>query len=323
MSPKESFGSAASRRKRVELDKLALDRAKFDFDKIRDARDSRFLARNASALIAASIALAGALVAAAGVLNTRELESQKIIQQENLIQEQIRQSNARARTEMESLQRHDAERQAENELRTKVALRQFIQTFSKELLSEDPRVLSRMKRISRTAFPEQAPELLAMLNNGAQTIASTKSSSAKPPVAGGPPDSPHLEKPSNFPVTLDTVSVTFDTTTEDKDFDTGVSVAVECSGRTVARTYGTWGRWAKGTSFGPIPLTVITQLQRDKYPESCSATIVEAPVGHDEWHFKWQLLFRFSNGEVLKAGPYFGDVDYDRNTVLKQLKEAA
>lgn len=323
MSTKAPFGSTAARHKRVELEKLALDKAKFDFEKIRDARDSRFLARNASAFIAASIALAGALVAAAGVVNTRELERQKIIQQANLSQEQVRQFNAHVRAEKDSLQRHDDERQADKELRAKAAIREFIQTFNKELLSEDPRVLARLKRISHAALAEQGSELFAILDNGAKTVASTKPSIAKPLVTIRPTDTSSSETAPPLPVTLDTVSVTFDTTTEDKDFDTGVSIAVECAGRTVARTYGTWGRWAKGSTFGPIPLTVITQLRRDKYPKSCTATIVEAPVGHDEWHFKWRLLFRFSNGEVLKAGPYLGNVDYDRNTIVQLLQEAA
>jgi hypothetical protein len=121
------------------------------------------------------------------------------------------------------------------------------------------------------------------------------------------------------PPVLSGAKVYFHTTDNDKDHDTHVSVYVICGGNTIASTGGTWGKFNDNSDAGPFGLTVTEALRKDQIIGSCSARLVEAPKGHDEWHFNWALILTFSNGTEKRYDWGGGNVDYNRTTITQPL----
>jgi hypothetical protein len=121
------------------------------------------------------------------------------------------------------------------------------------------------------------------------------------------------------PPVLTAASVSFHTTDNDKDGDTNVSVYVLCGGTTVASVSGTWGHWNDNSDNGTYQLNVVEHPRKDHTIGACSARLVEAPKGHDEWHFNWSITLTFSDGSVKRYDWGGGNVDYDRTTVTQSL----
>jgi hypothetical protein len=121
------------------------------------------------------------------------------------------------------------------------------------------------------------------------------------------------------PPTLTGAAVTFHTTDNDKDGDTNVSVYVICGGATAAAVSGTWGHWNDNSDDGTYQLNLVEHPRRDQVSGVCIARLVEAPNGHDEWHFNWSLTLAFSDGSTKRYDWGGGNVDYDRTTITQPL----
>jgi len=90
--------------------------------------------------------------------------------------------------------------------------------------------------------------------------------------------------------------VWFHTTDDDKDPDTGVTVAIKCAGNTIASWSGIEGKWDDNSDHGWYALAAVEQPRKSDVLGVCQAVLVESPVGSDEWHFHWALELSFSDG---------------------------
>jgi len=132
---------------------------------------------------------------------------------------------------------------------------------------------------------------------------------------------PILMTPPPPPQTVLTgAKVDFFTTDDNKDFDTRVFVQVILDGSTVASVTDTWGEFRDNTDSGWKDLTINEQAPKDAIINRGKVQLVEAPIGHDEWHFNWRLELRFSDGSTKPYDFPGGNVDYDRTTISKELR---
>jgi len=113
--------------------------------------------------------------------------------------------------------------------------------------------------------------------------------------------------------------VHFHTTDDNKDHDTNVTVAINYGGHTIAAVSGTWGEFPDNSDSGWKEMIVIERPRKDAVIGASSVRLVEAPVGHDEWHFNWSLELTFSDGSTKRYDFGGGNVDYDRTTITQPL----
>jgi len=117
------------------------------------------------------------------------------------------------------------------------------------------------------------------------------------------------------PPVLSGAKVEFYTTDDDKDDDTHVTVSIMCGGSTVANVGGTWGHFDDNSASGWKGFAIVAHPKKTEVLGACIARLVEAPNGHDEWHFNWALELTFSDGSVTRYDWGGGNVDYDRTTI--------
>jgi hypothetical protein len=115
-------------------------------------------------------------------------------------------------------------------------------------------------------------------------------------------------------IVLEKARVRFYTTDDNKDYDTTVNVFLKCGGSTFASVSGKFGEWDDNSDSGWIDLAVVEHPQSSSLSD-CKAEVVEAPVGHDEWHFNWTLELTFSDGNLKRYDWSGGDVDWDRTKI--------
>jgi hypothetical protein len=120
------------------------------------------------------------------------------------------------------------------------------------------------------------------------------------------------------PPVLSEARISFHTTDDDKDGDTRVTTLVEFGGSTIASAAGEFGHWADNSDSGWIKLAVNDRRRKSELLGAGVLKIMEAPKGHDEWHFNYVLELIFSDDDV-KRFDGSGNVDYDRTTVTKSL----
>lgn len=116
-------------------------------------------------------------------------------------------------------------------------------------------------------------------------------------------------------------TIYFRTTNDNKDDDTNVSVYIKSAGNTAAQ-WSTSGReeWRDNSDHGPYSFTVIQPaVRKDQIVGPGQAVLVEAPNGHDEWHFNWSITLTFSDGTTKRYDWDGGNVDHDRTTISKPL----
>ena len=121
------------------------------------------------------------------------------------------------------------------------------------------------------------------------------------------------------PPVLTGAQVFFNVTDNDKDDNTNLSVNVICGGNTVAAVSGSWGHWDDNSPHGWFALNVVEHPRKDAVIGVCRAQLVEAPHGHDEFHFNWTLQLTFSDGSTKRYDWGGGNVDYDRTTITQPL----
>ena len=121
-------------------------------------------------------------------------------------------------------------------------------------------------------------------------------------------------------IVLTGARASFFTTDDNKDFDTRVSLQVTVGGATVASLSDTWGEFRDNTDSGWKVLSIQEQIPKDKITGTGKVQLVEAPVGHDEWHFNWRLELTFSDGSTKVYDFPGGNVDYDRTTLNYELQ---
>jgi hypothetical protein len=121
-----------------------------------------------------------------------------------------------------------------------------------------------------------------------------------------------------LPPTLVNARINFRTTDDDKDGDTHVTTAIIIGGNTVASAGGTYGHWNDNSDSGWIGLTVIDHRRKNEVLGGGILKVIEAPNGHDEWHFNYTLELGFSDGETRRFDGS-GNVDYDRTTITRGL----
>ncbi|MCW3127803.1 MAG: Allergen V5/Tpx family protein [Bacteroidetes bacterium] len=122
-----------------------------------------------------------------------------------------------------------------------------------------------------------------------------------------------------LPPTLTSGSVSFRTTDNDKDDNTNVSVFIKSGGNTVANWSGSDGHWNDNSDHGPYGLSIINHIRKDQLIGPGQAVLVEAPTGHDEWHFNWSVTLNFSDGSSKRYDWGGGNVDHDRTTITQPL----
>ncbi len=123
-----------------------------------------------------------------------------------------------------------------------------------------------------------------------------------------------------LPPVLTGARIWFQTTDDDKDDDTRVTVSIKSSGNTVANWSGIEGEWRDNMPTGPYTLTVIEKIKKEVLLSSGQYVLVETPNGKDEWHFNYGLELYFSDGTSKRYDWTGGDVDHDRNTITKPLQ---
>lgn len=295
--------------------KRYVDRAKLRIDQDKEAREQRFSSRNSAALIAGSIATAGVLVTAIGLWVSYEQRERD-----------LRQQNERTRLDLENSVRRDSALAAEHNQKLRTEMLQFVERHTKEIFSCNVREVARAKGLLKQTFKDpRVDQFLSEIDNLRPSEPCTTPSKPAKPVPRVPLPRSTASTAPEAPIapilvaTLSEAIITFNTTNDDKDANTGVAISIDCGGRPVVRTFGTWGKWPDNTSSGPIPLTVIYGPHKDQIKGKCQATIVEAPVGHDEWHFNWSLQLRFSDRTSFDYNFSGENVDHDRRTVAKQL----
>ena len=124
--------------------------------------------------------------------------------------------------------------------------------------------------------------------------------------------------PPRAPV-LTSAAVHFHTTDDDKDHDTNVWVGIKCAGSTVASVSGTFGHFPDNSDSGWKSLNVTEAIKKADLFGQCQAVLVEAPKGHDEWHFNWSIQAGFSDGTSKQWDFSGGNVDHDRTTISQPL----
>ncbi|PPK64995.1 hypothetical protein V5P93_004260 [Actinokineospora auranticolor] len=98
--------------------------------------------------------------------------------------------------------------------------------------------------------------------------------------------------------TLRSASITFTTLTDNKDFDTLVTVVVkDRDGRVDAQTSGFFGEFKDQTS-KTLPLRIRTGATWDAIENGGSITVTIAPNGHDTWNFAYELDLSYSDGDA-------------------------
>jgi hypothetical protein len=111
--------------------------------------------------------------------------------------------------------------------------------------------------------------------------------------------------------TLTGASITFHTTdTDDKDFDTNVTITVrQNDGVLAARISDDFGLFPNNSDSGPFRLVTENHSTRSSL-ESGSVEIHIEPVGDDRWTFNFFLDLVLSDGSHLSASA--DDVDLDQ-----------
>ena len=111
--------------------------------------------------------------------------------------------------------------------------------------------------------------------------------------------------------TLSGASISFHTTdTDDKDFDTNVTVTVrQNDGVLAARISDDFGLFPNNSDSGPFQLVTENHSTRSSL-QSGSAEIHIEPVGDDRWTFNFFLDLVLSDGSHLSASA--DDVDLDQ-----------
>ncbi|MCF2221512.1 hypothetical protein H9Q08_19790 [Chryseobacterium sp. PS-8] len=63
----------------------------------------------------------------------------------------------------------------------------------------------------------------------------------------------------------------------------------------------------------------MSSIRKDQLIGGGQVVLIELPNGHDEWHFNWSITLNFSD-KTSKRYDWFGDVDYDRNTLTNPIQ---
>ncbi|WP_435008796.1 hypothetical protein P12x_000052 [Tundrisphaera lichenicola] len=127
-----------------------------------------------------------------------------------------------------------------------------------------------------------------------------------------------LVKVAPAPPTLASARVQFRTTNDNKDDDTHVTVNLLVGSATVASVSGQWGEFPDNTDSGWKDLTLVERPRKDAIIGVGRLQLIEAPNGHDEWHFNWTLELNFSDGSTQRFDWSRPDgVDYDRTTIVE------
>jgi hypothetical protein len=113
---------------------------------------------------------------------------------------------------------------------------------------------------------------------------------------------------------LSSVRVQWHTTDDNKDHDTTVTVNLNCGGGTIASVSGQWGEFGDNSDSGWKNFNIIEARKKEQILGACQVQLIEAPVGHDEWHANMTVVVTFSDGSTKQYG-WGVDVDYDRTTL--------
>ncbi|MFJ8140880.1 hypothetical protein [Streptomyces sp. NPDC096013] len=102
--------------------------------------------------------------------------------------------------------------------------------------------------------------------------------------------------PADTGATIVNGTATFDTTDENKDHDTTLTIKVlTASGRTAATAVGDFGEFTDGSEH-PIPLLVRPTVTWDQL-QGGRLTFHVDPVGDDTWRFRYNVLLNFNDGD--------------------------
>lgn len=117
------------------------------------------------------------------------------------------------------------------------------------------------------------------------------------------------------PPVLVSATVAFNTTDDDKDDDTRVTVYIKSGGNTIASWSGIEGKWPDPSMRGPFNLNINSaNFKKQDLLGAGQVVIVENPNGSDEWHFAYRVTLNFSDGDSRQIDG-FGNLDHDRNTL--------
>ena len=109
-------------------------------------------------------------------------------------------------------------------------------------------------------------------------------------------------------------AVTFVTADENRDWDTGIDVSVQTpEGAEVASLSVPFGEFKDGTTAGPYPLDVLTDVGQDDVSGG-TATVTIHPHGNDTWRFDFRLRLRFADATHIGLGSVNDALDQDRNS---------
>ncbi len=168
-----------------------------------------------------------------------------------------------------------------------------------------------------------------LIDNGIGTVSSNGSLSVSPTIAtqyklaatnvSGTVNGFVTLHVNPLPPTLVSGNVDFNTTDDDKDDDTRVTVYIKSGGNTYAQWSGTEGHWDNNSHHGPYGLSMTSTIRKDQLIGAGQAVLIESPNGHDEWHFNWTVILNFSDG-TSKRYDWGGNVDYDRTTLSNPIQ---
>lgn len=200
-----------------------------------------------------------------------------------------------------------------------------------------PRILSFISSIEEVSLGESATLIWNVskseqvtIDNGIGNVAENGSYTITPQATttykltatnfAGSINSQATIKVKPLPPVLTGAKVWFQTTDENKDDDTRVTVSIKSAGNTVANWSGIEGEWKDPSPTGPYSLNVIEKVRKDVIIGSGQYVLVESPTGHDEWHFNYSLELYFSDGTSKRYDWTGGSVDYDRTTITQPLQ---
>lgn len=148
---------------------------------------------------------------------------------------------------------------------------------------------------------------------GDEEVARKEGNQSELPIAMGPPPAAQ--------VVLTGARVGFFTTDDNKDFDTRVSINLTLGGAAVASVSDTWGEFPDNSDSGMKDLAITDHaVAKEAIIKDGKVQLVAAPVGHDEWHFNWEIVLMFSDGTTNRYPFVDGNVDYNRASIVEKLQ---
>jgi len=122
-----------------------------------------------------------------------------------------------------------------------------------------------------------------------------------------------------MPAKLENASIVFNTTDEDKDHDTALTVMVtDYDQQNVASAWGCYGHFNDRSTY-TIQMTVLNQAPMDLLDRGTIRIHID-PNGHDTWRFNYILTLLFDDGSSYSSDAYDTELSQNNQDLIAGLK---